>query len=50
MPSEARILSGISAYKNVDPCPHWHFVTYGFSELWAKESADPDVKVVLASS
>jgi hypothetical protein len=36
-------IHGISAYKNAEPCPHWHFVTYGFSELWAKESSDPDV-------
>ena len=36
-------IHGISAYKNVDPRPHWHFVTYGFSELWAKESSDRDV-------
>jgi hypothetical protein len=36
-------IHGISAYKNVEPVPHWHFVTYGFSELWAKESSNPDV-------
>jgi hypothetical protein len=36
-------IHGISAYKNAQPRPHWHFVTYGFSELWAKESGDPDV-------
>jgi hypothetical protein len=36
-------IHGISAYKNLEPRPHWHFVTYGFSELWAKESSDPDV-------
>jgi hypothetical protein len=36
-------IHGISAYKNVEPTSHWHFVTYGFSELWAKESSDPDV-------
>ena len=33
-------IHGISAYANDDP-PHWHFVTYGFTELWAKESDDP---------
>jgi hypothetical protein len=33
-------LRGISAYKRLDPVPHWHFVTYGFSELFAKESED----------
>jgi hypothetical protein len=36
-------IHGISAYKNADPSPHWHFVTYGFSELWDKESSDPEV-------
>jgi hypothetical protein len=36
-------IQGISAYRNAEPFPHWHFVTYGFSELWKKESSDPDV-------
>ena len=36
-------IHGISVYKNAGPSPHWHFVTYGFSELWAKESTDADV-------
>jgi suppressor of fused len=36
-------LHGISAYRNVEPVPHWHFVTYGFTELWEKESDDPEV-------
>lgn len=31
-------LDGISAYKAETPEPHWHFVTYGFSELYDKES------------
>lgn len=31
-------LDGISAYHRLQPEPHWHFVTYGFSELYAKES------------
>ncbi|MGG4496074.1 suppressor of fused domain protein [Brevibacillus reuszeri] len=31
-------LDGISAYKAEKPVPHWHFVTYGFSELYDKES------------
>lgn len=31
-------LDGISAYKADSPYPHWHFVTYGFSELYDKES------------
>src|SRR5918995_1872532 len=34
-------IHGISAYPN-DQLPPWHFVTYGFSELWAKESDDPE--------
>ncbi|MBV7429837.1 MULTISPECIES: suppressor of fused domain protein [unclassified Acidovorax] len=36
-------LDGISAWRRTDPMPHWHFVTYGFSELYAKESNDPEV-------
>lgn len=36
-------IHGISAYKNLEPQPHWHFVTYGISELWDKESTDPEV-------
>ncbi|OZB98286.1 suppressor of fused domain protein [Paenibacillus sp. XY044] len=36
-------LDGISAYKAESPIPHWHFVTYGFSELYAKESEDNEV-------
>ncbi|WNQ10986.1 suppressor of fused domain protein [Paenibacillus aurantius] len=34
-------LTGISAYRAEEPRPHWHFVTYGFSELYEKESDDP---------
>lgn len=36
-------LDGISAYKREEPVPHWHFVTYGLSELYAKESEDPEL-------
>lgn len=36
-------IRGISAYLRLDPVPHWHFVTYGFSELYAKESENKDV-------
>lgn len=36
-------LQGISVYKNLSPEPHYHFVTYGFSELYAKETNDPEV-------
>ena len=32
-------LQGISAYRADD---HWHLVTYGLTELFAKESDDPD--------
>src|SRR5437868_6371298 len=36
-------LQGISIYDHPLPVPHWHFVTYGFSELYEKESDDPEV-------
>jgi hypothetical protein len=36
-------ITGISAYKNREPRPHWHFVTYGFSDLWEKQTEDPEV-------
>src|SRR5262245_18335896 len=35
-------LDGISAY-TVEQPPHWHFVTFGFSELVEKRSKDKDV-------
>ncbi|MGF7031355.1 hypothetical protein J2T17_002261 [Paenibacillus mucilaginosus] len=35
-------LDGISAYKAEQPLPHWHIVTYGFSELYEKESDDAE--------
>lgn len=35
-------LDGISAYKSETPVPHWHFVTYGFSELYEKESENAE--------
>ncbi|MBI6874813.1 suppressor of fused domain protein [Clostridium aciditolerans] len=35
-------LQGISAYERKEPIPHWHIVTYGFSELYEKEWEDPD--------
>lgn len=31
-------IDGISAFKRLEPQPHWHFVTYGFSELYGKDS------------
>ncbi|MEE7548053.1 suppressor of fused domain protein, partial [Xanthomonas sp. Kuri4-1] len=36
-------LYGISAYWRDLPQPHWHFVTYGFSELYDKEGDDPEI-------
>ncbi|WP_369039782.1 suppressor of fused domain protein [Stenotrophomonas maltophilia] len=33
-------LDGISVYRVDAPVPHWHYITYGFSELYAKESSD----------
>lgn len=35
-------LDGISAYSGENP-RHWHYVTFGFSELGEKRSADPEV-------
>ncbi len=35
-------LNGVSAYLRMDPLPHWHYITYGFSDLFVKESPDPD--------
>jgi hypothetical protein len=37
------LVEGISAYRAIDPVPHWHFVTYGFSELYAKKTADAEI-------
>jgi hypothetical protein len=33
-------IDGISIYKNAKPRPHWHYVTYGFTELYRKETPD----------
>jgi len=33
-------LDGISAYARAEPVPHWHILTYGFSELYEKEAED----------
>jgi suppressor of fused len=35
-------LDGISAYPRTDPVPHWHYVSYGMTELYGKESEDPE--------
>ncbi|MEP6860292.1 MAG: suppressor of fused domain protein [Deltaproteobacteria bacterium] len=36
-------IQGISVYLREDPVPHFHFVTYGFSDLMRKETDDPEV-------
>jgi suppressor of fused-like protein len=36
-------LDGISAYYRESPVPHWHYVTFGFSELYDKEQEDEEV-------
>src|SRR5215468_5337006 len=36
-------LDGISVWKRISPVPHWHFVSYGLSELFGKESNDAAV-------
>ncbi|HEX7152824.1 MAG TPA: suppressor of fused domain protein [Thermoanaerobaculia bacterium] len=37
-------LDGISAYaSDAGGIPHWHYVTYGFTELFDKETEDEDV-------
>ena len=33
-------IAGISVYLRDEPATHFHFVTYGFTELWDKESDD----------
>lgn len=33
-------LDGISVFQRAEPSPHWHYVTYGFSELFVKETAN----------
>ena len=35
-------LDGVSAYEASGP-PHWHFVSYGMSDLYRKETDDPEV-------
>jgi hypothetical protein len=37
-------LDGISAYRNDnEPIPHWHFISYGLTELYDKESSDTEI-------
>lgn len=35
-------LDGISVYARTEPVPHWHFISYGMTELYEKESENPD--------
>ncbi|WDH96553.1 suppressor of fused domain protein [Paenibacillus urinalis] len=35
-------LDGISVYKADHPAPHWHMVTFGFTELYGKEKEDKE--------
>ncbi len=35
-------IHGISVYLRTDPMPHFHFITYGFSDLFQKETDDPE--------
>jgi hypothetical protein len=35
------LLDAVIAYAGKEELPHWHFVTYGFSELYAKQSPYP---------
>lgn len=34
-------LDGVEVWKSEHGIPHWHYVTYGFTELFDKESDDP---------
>lgn len=36
-------LDAISAWQRAEPVPHWHYVTSGFSELYAKQLNNPAV-------
>lgn len=36
------VLNGISIFEGTGDEPHWHYVTYGLTELFGKESSDPD--------
>lgn len=35
-------LDGVEVWKSEHGVPHWHYVTYGFTELYEKESDDPE--------
>lgn len=34
-------LTSICVWQRAEPTPHWHYVTYGFSDLFNKTTADP---------
>ena len=36
-------LDGVEIWKSETGVPHWHYVTYGYSELYEKECEDPAV-------
>lgn len=36
-------LDGVEIWKSEHSIPHWHYVTYGFTELYEKESEDLEV-------
>ncbi len=36
-------LDGVSIYKADVPAPHWHYVSYGLTELYTKDSDDPKI-------
>ena len=40
-------LDGISVYKSEKGIPHWHYISFGFTELYEKESDDEEVKTGL---
>ncbi|MFI6167429.1 suppressor of fused domain protein [Nocardia sp. NPDC051052] len=35
-------LDGISAYARTEPVPHWHYISYGMTELYEKEWDNPE--------
>ena len=35
-------LDGVEVWESGHGVPHWHYVTYGFTELYEKESGDPE--------
>jgi suppressor of fused len=36
-------IHGISVFARTEPKPHWHVVTYGFTDLFGKETDDPEI-------